>query len=619
MYSSSDISRRLANTYETTIHENATHCVYCEEKFDEKSKTKHKVWDHCHLTGKYRGAACKSCNTNARKSKEIPVYFHNGTGYDFNFVLDAITRDDSNSNNIKVINQNGQKVMEISWLFKDICPKVGGGTAEVTRSKLVFRDSCRMFNAPLDTLIKNLDPNERVAMNNYIKSTSIPEHIQESLSQKGVFPYSWFDHPDKLLGKGNRELKKHCTGKYEKLKNTYKEKWVWYDVLNNSYVSEEDFNRAVKILAAIDYDFEKYHEYYLAIDVMGLVDVINYNRKRMMEYYGLDFTKYISAPAFAWDAMLKMTKAVLPCLPDLDMYMFFEEKYGGFTLAKQRYAKIEGDPKNPTTDDTSMLYIDANNLYGWAMCKELPYSNFEWMNEDELNNALELLKTKQYMPNGHGCRLRVSIHFPDNIHDKLRDGFIAPCNRVVEYKELSEYQKKLYELLKPSKSKKLVSDLNNRTVVYDFEYLKMLISLGVQIKAIHEGVKFETKAWMKPFIDFNTEKRAGAKNDADRDLFKLMNNAVYGKTMENVRDRTDSKVIPHSKGDYIRKMQSQYNFSMNRLDYNKYAILFMRQITVKLDKPIYTGCTVLDYSKLHMADFYYNALTPHFGRENINL
>eukprot|EP01059_Diplonema_ambulator_P031689 TRINITY_DN58_c0_g1_i11.p1 TRINITY_DN58_c0_g1~~TRINITY_DN58_c0_g1_i11.p1 ORF type:complete len:1430 (+),score=280.14 TRINITY_DN58_c0_g1_i11:4710-8999(+) len=587
---------------------NETNCMYCKEPLDSKSKKNKPVRDHCHLTGRFRGMACSKCNLKVKESKEIPVYFHNGRGYDFNFVMEALTK--HAPNDIAIINNNTQKVMQITW------------KGEVL--KLVFKDSCMMFNASLDTLIKNLPNEERKNINRLLDDEKLPNDMKALLMEKGVFPYTWFNDCKKLEH-GDDEMKEHMDGDYADLIEKYGKGWAWYDVLNDDFVSEQDFKRAKKVYQGIGCNFKRYHDLYLGIDVAGLADVVVYNRKRMMEFYGLDFTKYISVPSFAWDALLKMTEATLPPLPDMDMYMFFEEKYGGFTCAMKRYVESQVEGK---VTDKELLYIDANNLYGWAMSKNLPYSDFKWVDADGLE-SLNDVNFKDFYSQckdrikdmDDGLRLEVTLRYPQHLWDMHHDFPLAPYNRAVNESELTDYQKEMQSdfHLKAGNSKKLVADFHQRKMIVDLEYLFLLVEQGLEVVEIHRAVRFERKAWMKPFIDFNTSQRAKAKNDADKDLFKLMNNSVYGKTMENVRNRMKARVFGKNETDKIKKYQSKVNFALERLDIGESVILYMKPNRVWLNKPIYTGCTVLDFSKLHMGDFYYNKLIPHYGRENVEM
>eukprot|EP01059_Diplonema_ambulator_P031548 TRINITY_DN582_c0_g1_i1.p1 TRINITY_DN582_c0_g1~~TRINITY_DN582_c0_g1_i1.p1 ORF type:complete len:217 (+),score=24.20 TRINITY_DN582_c0_g1_i1:185-835(+) len=154
-----------------------------------------------------------------------------------------------------------------------------------------------------------------------------------------------------------------------------------------------------------------------------------------------------------------------------------------------------------------------------------------------IHNAEKASKTilKKWAAENKSCRLEVTLRYPQELWEKHHDFVLAPYNRVVGPSELTDYQKSL-GASGSGRHKKLVADFHERKMVVDLQYLRFLVDQGLEVVDIHEGVSFITKAWMKPFIELNTGLRAKATNNADKDLFKLMNNSVYGKTMENVRE-----------------------------------------------------------------------------------
>ena len=121
------------------------------------------------------------------------------------------------------------------------------------------------------------------------------------------------------------------------------------------------------------------------------------------------------------------------------------------------------------------------------------------------------------------------------------------------------------------------------------------------------------------YIYFNTQKRNQAVNDFEKDFYKLLNNAFYGKTMENVRNRLKIKIF--KKDDYreIIKQQSKLTFNGIHKSYENYYSYTVRENEVLMDKPIYLGFAVLELSKLLMYETYYDKLQPYFGQENIHL
>ena len=164
-------------------------------------------------------------------------------------------------------------------------------------------------------------------------------------------------------------------------------------------------------------------------------------------------------------------------------------------------------------------YLDANNLYGWAMSKPLPTHGFKWMKVKEL----ETWKL-------HSCILEVELEYPKSLYDLHSDYPLAP------------------EQIEVNKVPKLIPNLGDKKkYILHYENLKQYLSLGLKLTNIHIGIKFEESQWLKKYIALNTNLRTVAKNEFEKDSFKLMNNSVFGKTMENIRNRVDIKLVNNKK------------------------------------------------------------------------
>ena len=200
---------------------------------------------------------------------------------------------------------------------------------------------------------------------------------------------------------------------------------------------------------------------------------------------------------------------------------------GGISTISKRYAKANnkymGKAYNPNIPSTFITYLDANNLYGWAMSKPLPINDFKWMNEADMNNWRNISNQE-----GRGCILEVDLEYSQELHD-YHNGYPLAPERVI---------------FKDTKVEKLIPNLNNKIkYVTHYENLKLYESLGLKITKIHKGLMFNERAWMMKYIDMNTRLRKSAKNDFEKDFFKLMNNSVFGKTMENIEKRVDVRLV----------------------------------------------------------------------------
>ena len=146
--------------------------------------------------------------------------------------------------------------------------------------------------------------------------------------------------------------------------------------------------------------------------------------------------------------------------------------------------------------------------------------------------------------------------------------------------------------------------------------MKQALNHGLKLKKIHRVIEFNQKEWLKPYIDMNTELRKAAKNDFEKDLFKLMNNSVFGKTMENMRKHRDIKLVTMDKK--RSKLVSEPNYHTINLISEDLSIIEMKKTKLKMNKPIYLGLSILEISKILMYEFWYDYMKPKYN-DNVKL
>ena len=224
----------------------------------------------------------------------------------------------------------------------------------------------------------------------------------------------------------------------------------------------------------------------------------------------------------AWQACLKKPNIELELLTDYDMLLMVEEGIrGGICHSIHRYAKANNKYMkncNNNEESSNIQYLDANNLYGWAMSKKLLVNGFRWLDSDKINEINEEF-IKNYNENDNkGYILEVDVKYPKRLHQLHSD---LPF---------------LSERMEINKCKKLVCNLSNKKkYIPHINSLKQALNHGLKLKKIHRVIEFNQQAWLEPYINMNTELRKLAPNDLQKNFFKLMNNAVFGKTMENIR------------------------------------------------------------------------------------
>ena len=135
----------------------------------------------------------------------------------------------------------------------------------------------------------------------------------------------------------------------------------------------------------------------------------------------------------------------------------------------------------------------------------------------------------------------------------------------------------------------------------------------MKITQMHRGIKFEESDWMKKYIDLNTKLRAGAKSDFEKDFFKLMNNSVFGKTMENIRNRVDISLVNSEKK--AKKLAVKANFKHCTIFSEHLCAIDMKKKNLAFNKPVYLGMCILDLSKTLIYDFHYNYMKLKYGEK----
>ena len=544
----------------------ATKCWICNEEFDDTADEKgyrknEKVKDHCHYTGRFRGAAHNSCNLKYKKPKFIPVVFHNLSGYDSHLFIKNLGFTDGN---IDCIPNNEEKY--ISFTKNIVTGSYKEEKTKPIKHKIRFIDSFKFMSTSLDSLVNNL-PDD--AFNNLERC-----YTDDKLSlvkRKGVYPYEYMDSLERFK------------------ENKLPPKEAFYSRLTGEGISDEDYEHAEKVWKVFGMKtLQDYHDLYNATDVLLLADVFENFRNICIENYKLDPAHYFTAPGLAWDACLKITGVELELLSDIDMLLMIEKGIrGGVSMISNRHAKANnkymGESFNEKEPSKYIVYLDANNLYGWAMSKPLPTHGFEWMKVDELE-TWEL----------HSCILVVDLEYPKSLHDLHNDYPLAP------------------EQIMVNKTSKLIPNLGDKKkYALHYEALKQYLRLGLKLTHIHRGIKFKESPWLEKYISLNTKLRTEAKNEFEKDFFKLMNNAVFGKTMENIRNRVDIKLVNNKK--QAEKLSAKPNFKHCNIFSEDLVAIHMKKTKLDFDKPVYLGMCILDLSKTLMYDFHYNYIKKKYG------
>ena len=374
----------------------------------------------------------------------------------------------------------------------------------------------------------------------------------------------------------------------------------FYSNLNMENIEDIDYRHGNNVFNKFKLNnLGDYHDLYVKSDTLLLADVFENFRDMCLKEYKLDPAHFLSLPGLAWQACLKKTNVEV---------MVEEGIRGGICHSIHRYAKANNKYMknyNDNEESSYIQYLDANNLYGWAMSKKLPVYGFKWIDNNETAEPSSLECSAKHVINEEFIKnyiendikryiLEVDVKYPKRLHE---------LHSVLPF---------LSERMEVNKCKKLICNLfNKKKYVVHINVLKQALNQGLKLKKIHRVIEFNQKAWLKPYIDMNTELRKAAKNDFEKDLFKLMNNSLFGKTMENIRKHRDIKLITTDKK--RSKLVSEPNYHTINLISEYLSIIEMKKTKVKMNKPIYLGLSILEISKTLMYEFWYDYMKPKYN------
>ena len=620
-------------------YKDATNCIICKKeltgaKYTTKSKVvikNYKVKHHCHFTGKFIGAAHTICNLACSNPTFIPVIFHNLSRYDSHFIMQEINSLDDSE--ITLIPKTEEEYIAFSKTYR---------FTDDNKVEMRFMDSYRFLSESLDTLATNLldsgkekfvnllngltDEQRDIVFWEETKHTTVNKTIVDEYHKvkmevvttttkkqklKGIFPYDYVD-----------SFERYDESKLPDFIN-FKNK------MKNEDISEEEKEQVKRVWNSIpDCTIGAYSDLYLKTDVLILADVFEAFRDLSVKIYSLDPVNFYTTPSLAWQAMLQITNVELDLITDKTMYLMIENGIrGGISqVCGDRYVDVSDKNfiTNPEIDESDpnqewLLYVDANNLYGHSMCQKLPYGNFKWMSRNDVEEFKRGVISKTLDEDGdEGYIFLVDITDTGD-KEKFKNLPLISEKKAVGNEYLSNYTKNQYTTdnkLNRIPNEKLISDFKPKKN-YTIHYKNLIYCLrqGLAI-TIKRGIKFNQSNWLQPYIDFNTNLRAQANNEFEKNFFKLMNNAVYGKTMENVRNRIDLKLVKTY--EQAKKYIKRPNFTYIKRFSENLCAIHLEKTKVYLNKPIYVGFAVLELSKLHMYKFYYDKLKPKF-KSGINI
>ena len=276
---------------EKALYANEKQCYICEKEFcNDKNSADYKkyckVRDHCHFTGKYRGAAHSTCNLKYKVPKDIPVVFHNGSIYDNHLIIKQISKEFNGYFTCTVGNTEKYISFSMNVVKKDTSNK----KKRPETYRLKFIDSYRFMGSKLENLVNNLvEPHKKLSVE--MLKQRFPNTYQlcndnidkfKLLLRKGVYPYEYMDSWDKF------DLPVPLDKKH------------YYSELNDSNISDEDINHVKNVCNTLKItNLGQYHDLYVQSDTALLADVFENFRDKCLDIDKLDPAYYLSAPGLS--------------------------------------------------------------------------------------------------------------------------------------------------------------------------------------------------------------------------------------------------------------------------------------------------------------------------------
>lgn len=375
-------------------HETTTTCHVCEQPLNNEDK----VADHCHQTGRYRGAAHNACNLKCRTPNYVPIILHNFSNYDAHLIVTSLGSD--KDNRIKVIAKTKENYISLTKYLR----YGNDDDDDDERKKTIqmrFIDSYRFLPSALGEMVQTLADEQFKITRRYY-----PDRVQfDLMKRKGVFPYEYITNLQRLE---ERRLPPRA---------------AFYSHLKLSDISESEYLHAHNVWNTFHCrNLGDFSDIYLKTDVLLLTDVIQNFRQFSLSNYGLDPCHYVTSPSLSFDAMKKFTKIKLELMTDYDMTQFVIRNIrGGLSQCNVHHSKANNkymEDYNPDVESSYLVELDENNLYGAALCEALPRDGFRFLSPDEVSE-IDVMSIADEGPIGY--IIEADICYPRSVHDHHAD------------------------------------------------------------------------------------------------------------------------------------------------------------------------------------------------------
>jgi hypothetical protein len=489
---------------------------------------------------------------------------------------------------LSVIPQTIERYMVLTAEFKVGEIALDNGKKRPLNFTLQFLDSMQFVGCSLESMMRVMQKSD--CAHTFAMQRTRPMLSDDTLMSKGVFPYDFVRRESDLQ------------------EAAFPSQDAFHNFLTDTACSDADYARAVR--AWNEFGASSLGDYmmgYLEMDIRQLADIFESYRRLSLSDDGLDPVHYISCPGMSFDSALKCANAELELLTDNEMYRMFERGIrGGMTFTNLHHVSAD--------NDTFLLPVDANNLYGQALSMPLPVGDFRWVDEQELqlnwseDSVLALDDDDEF-----AFLFELDLVYPTDIHRRTEELPLAPEKLTIAFEDFPAFMQQLWRQMNGDRkyrgtSKLMLTCRDKLQYVVHSRLLKFYLRQGLRIQRFHRAIQFRQAAFFGENIQRNSSRRAQAIDEFKKSYYKSKNNSLFGKTMENVRKRHSVRICTDNHQAEVLSSNPRLKdfFLVN----DKLSVFQLGKETVVLNRPVYMGQCVLDLSKLVMYELLYEKLIP---------
>lgn len=641
-----DYYRRHANRFPLAqmtpeswkAHREADKCYCCGGPFNEEKRKK--VVEHCHITGRYRGAACDWCNKKMKLPSAVPCFLHNLQGYDGHLIFRGLSnlRDpmqpwadtpvfdmDEDNEGAEDAEEKPKKPVRVGDLRTSVIKRTSEKYSCIRFGRLQFLDSFAFMRGSLEKLIAS-----------HIKSR---KGLSESLSE--AFPIMWKEHPEV------RESPERLEDLLRKIPYPYS--WVtdrscfdapavlpresYYDDLGQKACGKRRYCLMRRLVRTFEWTrWGQIHDCYLWTDVLALADIFSAFRQCFFRVHEIDIAQTVTLPSASMQAMLKTLpprKLELVCdAPGGKRFMelIYKNIRGGLSCCFQPRAQANNPycpGYNPRRPKTWLQYIDVNSLYPFVMTWPMPEGGYDGVklpdgDEERLAMLRRLLDDYDIQTSTLGYLIVVDYHIEGVWHDSLP---FAPCVKTkVADGELSQLQLRRRAFFGSSGCEKLVPHLGpQKEVGLSAALLKTYMRYHrITVTKVHEIWRWRQSCWLKPYIEKVSRMRRETKDALEKDIYKLTMNAIFGKLCQDGSKYVNTTIY-NDRRNFAAAVWRESMVDYDTIEEGDETTPFIGTVdTIKggravVNTPRAAGFMVLEYSKVLMYQHFYGYVKPSYG------